>query len=261
MTRSRLAETSSDSFSFNPATYLNLLHNNGMQPSHIDGITSRPRSGSDVSLKWMSACHPCRLDEGDLESIDPDLAASPSTVASVSASPSPLYRPSSSKGVTFGDQVLVRFYESPEPETLAEGENSSAGVDENAHEEPYPAGVVLDTDTVVKSFDGHSSRVVHSGALVCEFGDLDELRQWAASMGKRPTPSARNRSRTCAMDEISLMIEEDSRPRYERRGGRRRFYSEQGRRRSYLDVRDDDDDDEEALLARMEAMPCDQDLL
>lgn len=51
--------------------------------------------------------------------------------------------------------MLVRFYESPEPETLAEGENSSAGVDENAHEEPYPAGVVLDTGSMIIIYHPH----------------------------------------------------------------------------------------------------------
>ncbi|KAF4729187.1 hypothetical protein FOZ63_001726 [Perkinsus olseni] len=177
----------------------------------------------------MSACHPCRLDEpDDLEKMDSDAAVSPSTVASVTVSPPPFYR-ASGKTVTFGDQVLVRFYECHglDRQTL-EGEEKkpSPRLDEAAHSGSHPAGVVLDTDTVVKSFDGHSSRVVQAGGAASQFTDLGELRQLAISMGERPRPSVRNRSRTCATDLISFMLEEDSRPRYRRGGGRRRFYSE-----------------------------------
>ncbi|KAF4719181.1 hypothetical protein FOZ62_004675, partial [Perkinsus olseni] len=223
MRRSRLTETIPDSLGFHP-TYLH-LPSSGKEPTRIAGVADRPRSGSDVSLRWMSACHPCRLDEpDDLEKMDSDAAVSPSTVASVTVSPPPFYR-ASGKTVTFGDQVLVRFYECHglDRQTL-EGEEKkpSPRLDEAAHSGSHPAGVVLDTDTVVKSFDGHSSRVVQAGGAASQFTDLGELRQLAISMGERPRPSVRNRSRTCATDLISFMLEEDSRPRYRRGGGRRR---------------------------------------
>ncbi|KAF4657695.1 hypothetical protein FOL47_008325 [Perkinsus chesapeaki] len=256
MTRSRLTETFTEAIDFNN----NSAHFGADRLyTSAHGLCSncRPRSTSNISLKWMSDCHPSRLSDADLGAMDPDAAVSPSTVASVTVSPPMVFR--HSKNVTFGDQVAVRFYNNfgEDRKTMTQDAEEKPPYSRGDEKNHSADGIVLDTDTMLKSFDGHSSRVVQGGGAVSEFTDLRDLQDLASSMGERPRPSIRNRSRTCATDLDSFMMEENSRSRYRSGGRRRRFYSDSDGSSSDLDV----DDSEEALLARMEAMACDQDLL
>ncbi|KAF4753638.1 hypothetical protein FOZ63_026544, partial [Perkinsus olseni] len=233
----------------------------------------------------------CCADGKDGGCLSLSLEKTPSTVASSPLTPNRvtarfLLRPT----VRFEPVVQVRFCDRPESHSEDE-ENSTAtphsplpsSDSEDTAESPLVGddsdrrkcvpsetverlrpsipdwqGIVLETESVVKDFDGHSALREKA------YSSSDDLKSMAHLMGVEPPRPRYGRDRSVTVCDLEEYMESLRSPR---RGSaisricRGRDSPLCGERSKLEDDDDyDDSDSEENILARMEAMGCDMDL-